>query len=98
MSRSLGDFWLTTSPPMRSSPPVMSSSPAIMLSVVDLPQPEGPTRMMNSPSAISMFTSETASAPSGYRLVTLSRTISAIAASPLHGAGGQPRDDAALEE
>ena len=30
----------------------MSSSPATMLSSVDFPQPEGPTRMMNSPSAM----------------------------------------------
>ncbi len=82
MSRSLGACSFIRLPPMRSSPLVMSSSPAIMLSVVDLPQPDGPTRMMNSPSAISMSTSETASAPSGYRLVTLSRTISAIFPTP----------------
>ena len=30
----------------------MLSSPAIMRSVVDLPQPEGPSRIMNSPSRI----------------------------------------------
>ena len=35
-------------------PPVMRSSPATMRSNVDLPQPEGPTMTMNSPSAISM--------------------------------------------
>src|SRR5689334_14761034 len=98
MSRSLGAFSLTRCPPMRSSPSVMSSRPAIMLSVVDFPQPDGPTRMMNSPSAISTLTSCTARAPSGYLLVTLSRTISAMCNSPLDGAGGQARDDAALEE
>src|SRR5688500_6768758 len=97
MSRSLGARSLTRSPPMRSSPDVMSSRPAIMLRVVDFPQPDGPTRMMHSPSAISMSTSRTATAPSGYCLVTLSRTISAIA-SPLDGAGGQPGDDPTLEE
>ena len=69
MSRSLGDLSLTTWPPMRSSPELMSSSPAIMLSVVDFPQPEGPTRMMNSPSAMSRLMSSTATAPSGKRLV-----------------------------
>ena len=42
MSRSLGAFSLTTSPPIRSSPSVMSSSPAIIRSAVDLPQPDGP--------------------------------------------------------
>ena len=42
MSRSFGALSLTTWPPIRSSPSVMSSSPAIMLSVVDFPQPDGP--------------------------------------------------------
>ncbi len=65
MSRSFGAFSLTRSPPMRSSPSVMSSRPAIMLSAVDFPQPDGPTRMMNSPSAISKLTSLTPTVPSG---------------------------------
>ena len=65
MSRSFGALSFTTFPPMRSSPSVMSSSPAIMLRVVDLPHPDGPTRMTNSPSAMSRLTSSTASAPSG---------------------------------
>ncbi len=52
MSRSLGATWLTTLSPMRSVPSVISSSPAIMRSEVVLPQPEGPTRTMNSPSLI----------------------------------------------
>src|SRR6185369_14574029 len=86
------------SPPMRSSPEVMSSSPAIMLSVVDFPQPDGPTRMMNSPSAISRSMPCTATVPSGKLLVTLSRTMSAIAHLTLDGAGREARDDAALEE
>src|SRR6266481_9798167 len=101
MSRSLGVIWLTTLPPIRSSPEVMSSSPAIMLSVVDLPQPDGPTRITNSPSAMSRLTSSTASAPSGKRFVTWSRTMSATV-SPhvlaLDGTGSQPSDDPALEE
>ena len=50
MSRSFGALSFTTFPPMRSSPELMSSSPAIMLRVVDFPHPDGPTRMMNSPS------------------------------------------------
>ena len=65
MSRSLGALSLTTWPSMISLPAVMSSSPATMFSVVDFPQPDGPTRMMNSPSAISRLKSSTASAPSG---------------------------------
>ena len=35
---------------------VTSSSPAIMRSSVDLPQPDGPTRTTNSPSAMSIET------------------------------------------
>src|SRR6187399_3442482 len=97
MSRSFGAFSFIRLPSIRNSPVEMSSRPATMFNVVDLPQPDGPTRMMNSPSAISMSTSDTASAPSGYRLLTLSRMISAMPL-PLHGTGGQPRDDAALEE
>ena len=56
MSRSLGASVLTTLPPIEISPEVMSSSPAIMRSRVDLPQPDGPTRTTNSPSAISTVT------------------------------------------
>src|SRR6478672_6414998 len=86
MSRSRGDFWLATSPSMRSSPSEMSSSPAIMLSVVDLPQPDGPTRITNS--------------PSGNRLVTWSRTISAMGTPSLalDRARRQAGNDPALEQ
>ena len=48
---------------MRSVPVVMSSSPATIRSVVVLPQPDGPTRTMNSPSATSMSMSLTAWKP-----------------------------------
>ena len=61
MSRSFGALSFTTSSPIRSSPSVMSSSPAIIRSAVDLPQPDGPTRITNSPSLISKFMSRTAS-------------------------------------
>src|SRR5580698_2885812 len=105
MSRSLGASLFTTLPPMRSSPSLMSSSPAIMFRVVDFPQPDGPTRIMNSPSAMSRLILSTASWPSGKRLVTLSRMISATCYSfttrrslALDRAGRQPGHDAALEE
>src|SRR5688572_18186875 len=99
MSRSRGAFVLTTSPPIRSSPAEMSSSPAIMLSAVDFPQPEGPTRIMNSPSPISRLRFLTASKPSGYRLTTWSRTMSAILVSlTLDRPGGEAGDDASLED
>src|SRR5690349_1704570 len=102
MSRSLGDLLFTTWPPIRSSPELMSSKPAIMFSVVDFPQPDGPTRMTNSPSAIFRLKSLTASDPSGKRLVMCSSTISATCLSltplALDRAGRQPGDDPALEE
>ena len=44
---------------------------------VDFPEPEGPTRIMNSPSAISRFMSLTASKPTGYRLVMCSKLMPA---------------------
>ncbi len=56
----------------------MSSSPAIIRSAVDLPQPEGPTRIMNSPSLMSRSTFLTASNPSGYRFQIEFNVISAI--------------------
>ena len=36
---------LTRRSPIRSSPPLISSSPAIIRRVVDLPQPEGPSKI-----------------------------------------------------
>ena len=53
MSRSGGSSVVTSSSPIRIRPWVTVSSPAIIRSSVDLPQPEGPTRTMNSPSATS---------------------------------------------
>ncbi len=52
MLRCFGSRSLTTSEPIFSVPPEISSNPAIILSVVDLPQPDGPTKTTNSPSAI----------------------------------------------
>ena len=51
-SRSRGRMSLTTSPPISIVPSSMSSSPAMVRSSVLLPQPEGPTSTVNSPSAI----------------------------------------------
>ena len=45
---------------MYNSPLDISSSPAIILKVVDLPQPDGPTKTMNSLSSISKLKSLTA--------------------------------------
>src|SRR6185312_2538636 len=111
--RSRGALSLTRRSSMNRSPLVMSSSPTIMRSSVDLPQPEGPTRITNSPSAMSMETSFTAGNPSSYFLTRffseidamgcpllsrgLSRGPSRARASTLDRALGQPGDDLALE-
>src|SRR5215210_4477458 len=97
--RSLGSRSLTTLSSMRSVPSLMSSSPTIMFSRVDFPQPEGPTRMKNSPSSIVKVAASTATVPSGNRLVTESTPMTAMRTSllTLDGAGGESGDDAALE-
>ena len=59
MSRSIAGTSLTTRPSMLISPPVIDSSPAIIRKVVDLPQPDGPSSTMNSPSATVNETSST---------------------------------------
>ncbi len=63
---------------MSMSPSVMSSSPTIIRSNVDLPQPEGPTRMTNSPSSMSMLMSLTAGNPSAYFLTMFFISMAAI--------------------
>jgi hypothetical protein len=42
------------------SPDVGCSKPAIIMSVVDLPEPEGPRKVMNSPGSISRLRSSIA--------------------------------------
>src|SRR3954454_12078332 len=101
MSRSFGARSLTPPPPIFRSPSEMSSSPAIIRSAVDFPHPDGPTRIISSPSRISRFMCLTASKPSGYRLTTSSNSISAMwgrLLSALDRARGQAGDDALLEE
>src|SRR5882724_716110 len=48
MPRLDGSTSFTRTPPISSSPAVIDSSPAIRRNRVDLPQPEGPTKTMNS--------------------------------------------------
>ncbi len=48
---------------MRMRPLVGSIRRLIIFSVVDFPQPEGPTKMTISPALISMFTLSTAGSP-----------------------------------
>ena len=56
MPRLAGGRLSTTWPPMLMCPEVCVSSPAMIRSSVDLPQPEAPTKTMNSPSAMSRST------------------------------------------
>ena len=53
MSRFFGSSWVTSRSPMWMVPLVGLSRPAIIDSSVDLPQPDGPTRIRNSPFSIS---------------------------------------------
>src|SRR3982751_3391966 len=97
MSRSFDSTSLTTAPSIAIVPPLISSSPASMRSKVDLPQPDGPTRTVNSPSAMSKpMPWMTLVAP---KLFSMSRNeTDAIARfSALHRTGGQATDHVALE-
>src|SRR6516165_10673822 len=60
MSRSLGGTKVTSRSPISTRPPSSGSSPASMRSAVVLPEPDGPTRTMNSPSLISRSRASTA--------------------------------------
>src|SRR6188768_1753149 len=90
MSRSFGGRSLTTRSPIEISPAVISSRPAIMRRVVVLPQPDGPTKTMNSLSRICRSTSFTTCVVSKY-LLSLVSVTSAMIALPLDRAG-QARD------
>ena len=57
MPRFDGGTSFTTAWSISSVPEVMASRPQIERSSVDLPQPEGPTKTMNSPDLMSRFTS-----------------------------------------
>ena len=70
MSRSFGVTSFTTRPPIRISPSLISSSPATMRSAVVFPQPDGPTKTMNSPSSITRSSASTARGPVRDRLST----------------------------
>src|SRR6516164_8601323 len=77
MSRSRGETPLTTSPPMAMAPAVGSSSPATIRRAVVFPQPDGPTRTMNSPSLMVQVSASTAVVPFGKTFVTSWKETSA---------------------
>src|SRR5215207_4711835 len=70
MSRLRGSSRVTSRSPMWIVPDDTSTIPASIWSIVDLPQPDGPTSTMNSPSRISRSTWSTASGPSLYVFVS----------------------------
>src|SRR5215213_1628288 len=85
MSRSLGCSSLTRPPSIAISPSVIVSRPAIMLSRVDLPQPDGPTRTRNSPSPMAMsIPFRMCSGPKCFLTLLM---VSEAMASPLNRAG-----------
>src|SRR5690242_13792648 len=77
MLRSLGSTSLTTCPPISIWPPVTVSSPATMRNSVDFPQPDGPSRTRNSPSAMRQ-SMPWITCISPYDFLTLARFTSAM--------------------
>ena len=67
--RSFGSILFINSLSIYNSPEEISSKPAIILKVVDLPHPEGPTKTINSLSSISIEKSKTAWTLPGYILL-----------------------------
>src|SRR5215204_3132196 len=102
MSRSRGAISFTTRSPIRISPSEISSRPATIRSAVVFPQPDGPTRTMNSPSCASSVSSVTARVPSGKTFATSEKVTSATATGvrslPLGNRLGQPRAEGAKPE
>src|SRR4026209_553155 len=95
MSRSFGARGRTSRPPIVREPSLTSSSPAIGGSVVDLPQPGGPTRTGNDPSGTSIEASGMTTV-SPKRFQTRSRTTRATRLA-LHSAGRQAAHEVPLQ-
>src|SRR5215469_3112273 len=87
MSRFDGCRWFTTLPPIRISPEEIVSSPAIVLSSVDLPQPDGPTSTRKPPfSSVMSIPFRTSIVPKRLRRSAIS---SVAMSSSLDGASHQ---------
>src|SRR5919109_1570068 len=73
---------VTALPSTRIAPPLAGSRPASIASSVDLPQPDGPSRLTNSPGATRKLTSRSACRPLAYVFETRSTsTLSGTAAT-----------------
>src|SRR6187551_3897896 len=93
--RAAGGSRVTSRLPMRMRPPFDASRPAISRSVVDLPQPDGPSRTLSVPASNAKETSSTArTGPSalGHSLLTRSAAIADIGERAMEG--GMPESDA----
>src|ERR1700758_3976194 len=87
MSRLEGCRLLIALPSTRISPALIDSSPAIVLSNVDLPQPDGPTRTRNPPlSRLRSMPLRISKAPKRLRRPSISRKAMTLS---FHGAGHQ---------
>src|SRR5438105_3674451 len=94
--RSDGSSSFMRLPPMKISPSLTSSRPAIILSSVDFPQPDGPTKTTNSPSSMASDTPwMTSVSPKDLR--TVRSSIWGMGQSAFHRANGDAGDDLALE-
>src|ERR1700758_3108173 len=97
MSRSRGRTFETSLPPIRMCPASSGSSPASILSAVDLPEPEGPTRTRSSPSLIVRFSLSTAAlGVPGYRRGASSYWPEAISVPSLERAHRQSANHSLL--
>src|ERR1700693_1557317 len=97
MSRSRGETLFTTRSPIVIVPEVGLSSPATSLSAVVFPQPEGPTRIRNSPSSIFSERSCSATTSLSNHFVTWSR-ITCATRSSLQSGGGDAAHEIPLRE
>src|SRR5215510_13924374 len=96
MSRSLGGTSSTARPPISMLPELWRSRPAIMLSNVDLPQPDGPSRTVNSPEPISrLIPLSTSTEPN---LLCTSRTVRADMDLLLYGTRGKTANEVSPAE
>src|SRR5580658_4562716 len=96
MSRLEGCRSLMTLPSMRISPDVSDSRPAMVLSSVDLPQPDGPTSTRKPPlSRVRSMPLRISSAPKRLRRPLISRKAMG---STFHGAGHETAHEIAAGE
>src|SRR5689334_469994 len=79
--RARGGMSLTIEPPIRMSPLVCFSSPQMMRRYVVLPQPEGPSSTMNSPSGTDRLMPFTAGTSSNFLTTSRVRTADIVQVS-----------------